>query len=290
MFVISMNRSPTSKSPKTNSPSLSTKKIDCVYSDWSEFGPCDGKQQSRTRTIITQANKYGKPCTEPLVESRECNENKDCEGFWIRMSNECFEDKLPRGKCGDGDVKGMADETFILVNPSRGTGKCPTDNLKTSEYPKRKVECVLDCIKNCPAGSKENTSTNVCTKKGAYNNNAEDLEYISQCKKLGGYPIIGNYGEGDVLYCNLNPGYYIQGKTPANEVEIKQNCIISNRVQPLNLNGRKAMAVSINSMPQNGGETCESMVLNRLSSGRSYIDKVEIVDENGKKGVIATFK
>uniref|UniRef100_A0A914WDX9 Apple domain-containing protein n=1 Tax=Plectus sambesii TaxID=2011161 RepID=A0A914WDX9_9BILA len=52
--------------------------VDCVYSEWSDFGDCsvscgEGGEQSRTRTITTEAEGDGTPCDpSSLTETQEC--------------------------------------------------------------------------------------------------------------------------------------------------------------------------------------------------------------------------
>jgi|688.fasta_scaffold10085_10 DUF971 family protein len=51
--------------------------INCVVSEWSEWGPCVDGVQTRTRTVIQQPQNGGTACP-PLVETRECCTPVNC--------------------------------------------------------------------------------------------------------------------------------------------------------------------------------------------------------------------
>lgn len=49
--------------------------IKCTLSDWSEWGLCEEKLQTRARTVETNPNPTGVSCAEDLTETQDCVED-----------------------------------------------------------------------------------------------------------------------------------------------------------------------------------------------------------------------
>lgn len=126
--------------------------IDCKEGAWSEWGPCVGGIQTRTRTVQTPAKNGGKDCG-PLVETRKCA--VDCVmGEWSSW-NAC--DK----SCGGGtqtrtrEVKTPASNGGAECGPKTETKACNTQGCSEN--------CVTEwsswgaCSKSCGGGTQTRT-------------------------------------------------------------------------------------------------------------------------------------
>ena len=140
--------------------------IDCEWSPWSEWGPCecDGLQE-RHRGIAVHNNEVGKACTGEKVETKTCKptchkDPIDCKlGEWGGW-NDCS------ATCGGGQTF----RTREIETESAYGGKPCTGDLKEigacmMEKPCHKPQdCVLTewaewgrCSKSCGGGEKERT-------------------------------------------------------------------------------------------------------------------------------------
>ena len=105
-------------------PTKSSKKVDCVLNEWSEWGTCSvecgGGTHTRRRTIISPAS--GGVCTDNLLETKPCNtdqctitvDNFNCIlsdwSDWSQCSSEC----------NGGEQTRIRD----VINPAVGNGTC----------------------------------------------------------------------------------------------------------------------------------------------------------------------
>jgi hypothetical protein len=111
--------------------------IDCLVSDWSNWGRCINGIQTRTKTIITPATNGGQPCPQ-LVETRNCSDES---------SNpvDCAVSDWNIGQCINGQ---RTDIRTVVTEPRNGGRLCPelsrTVNCSTPPPP----ICDLCCIWN----------------------------------------------------------------------------------------------------------------------------------------------
>jgi hypothetical protein len=113
--------------------------VDCVTSDWSEYGECNvlcgGGEQTRTRTILVEPEGDGAACGV-LQDSRACNTQPcdvDCEvGEWSEFG-------VCDVACGGGNSNRTRE---ILVAPQGGGAACPEteESVRCNEAP-----CPVDC-------------------------------------------------------------------------------------------------------------------------------------------------
>ena len=129
--------------------------IDCKESAWSEWGPCVGGIQTRTRDVDSQAKNGGKDCG-PLVETRKCA--VDCMMTdWSAWST-C--DK----PCGGGSQTRTRDIKTPAINGGAECGaKIETQSCNTRPCA---TDCVLSewsewsaCDKDCGPGQQTRTRT-----------------------------------------------------------------------------------------------------------------------------------
>jgi hypothetical protein len=88
--------------------------IDCVLSDWSDWGECEGGVQTRTRTIVTAPAFGGNPCG-PVIETRDCQEPLPPVDCLVSEWSEW-------GPCINGS---QTRTRTILVSPANGGLSCP---------------------------------------------------------------------------------------------------------------------------------------------------------------------
>lgn len=158
-----------------------TPKSDCKYSEWNNWSQeclskCNegNQKQTRTRSILVDAEGDGEPCDAELLEQdEECPCPIDCEVEW----SECSQ------KCGNGTQTGK-----IIKEPKYGGKECPalSRTCKVKECP---INCSVlewnnECSKLCGSGVRTPKKCNTSDCQGKY----------------GGTTCIGK-----TISCNLHP-------------------------------------------------------------------------------------
>lgn len=103
--------------------------VDCVLSEWIEWGKCDrecgGGQRYRSRHVITPGSHGGKGCSDSLSDAGSCNTQDcpdqlsvDCEWSEWEKWSECTRD------CGGGQQQRRK---HIMVEPLNGGEPCTGD-------------------------------------------------------------------------------------------------------------------------------------------------------------------
>jgi len=218
--------------------------IDCVLSDWCEFGQCSktcgGGTQTRTRTVITQPQYGGKACL-PLTDTAPCNTDpcpQDCElGPWCPWSD-CSK------KC-DGGLRTRSRE---IVKPPKNGGK-PCDILTQSEHCNTQccdVDCEVSgwsewssCNKPCDGGVR--TRKRTITKQPSGNGKqCPALQEAEACntKKCAVDCVMGEYGPWST--CSATCGGGMQSRHRVVKVPSSNGgdeCPCTEEWQPCNTQG-----------------------------------------------------
>jgi hypothetical protein len=105
--------------------------IDCIMSPWSDWSTCSktcgGGTQTRTRSVVQQANYGGKTCPTDTSQTQNCNTQTcpvDClMSSWSGWSG-CS------ASCGGGI---QSQTRSILTQPSNGGAVCPTNLVNTQQ-------------------------------------------------------------------------------------------------------------------------------------------------------------
>ena len=207
--------------------------VDCVLSNWSNWGNCSascgGGTQTRTRTIITQPQHGGNPCNSQQ-ENRSCNTQPcpvDCQlsqwGEWGDCS----------ASCGGGT---QTRTRTIITQPQHGGNPCNSqqENRSCNTQP-CPVDCQLsqwgewgDCSASCGGGTQTRTRT-IITQPQHGGNSCGLLEDAQEC--IGdncGPSVSGKDGKPDPvmneynLLFNHDDDYEITKLTISNENAINQ--------------------------------------------------------------------
>eukprot|EP00656_Telonema_subtile_P003207 TRINITY_DN11464_c0_g1_i7.p1 TRINITY_DN11464_c0_g1~~TRINITY_DN11464_c0_g1_i7.p1 ORF type:complete len:599 (-),score=92.31 TRINITY_DN11464_c0_g1_i7:339-2135(-) len=118
--------------------------VDCQVSDWTPWGACMGVcgagLQQRSRAAVTIGRNGGLPCTQPLIQARDCK----VEGCDHRATDCLVSDWSPWTKCSDECGGGWQSQTrYIDLLPSLDGKLCPTPLQRGREC--NTGRCGVDC-------------------------------------------------------------------------------------------------------------------------------------------------
>lgn len=115
---------------------------DCLLSDWSDWGGCDGStvQAYRTRHPVREAQEEGIPCSGTLKEAGPCpgTETRDC----------VFSEWGTWGGCGASCGGGQRFRTREILHPAKPGGEPCTGSTHETEVCNEEIACNvhLDCV------------------------------------------------------------------------------------------------------------------------------------------------
>jgi hypothetical protein len=137
--------------------------VDCVMSEWSEFGACSKScgtgEQSQTRSVITESQHGGSECPTELSQSQECF-IQDCD-LVASPNFGCTGSNLDASAIGDFGTPVDGSPECVVASTAVCARKC-TDSEACEGFEAHDGQC---CFRSKITQKTQKTTNHICYKK-----------------------------------------------------------------------------------------------------------------------------